>query len=97
VWERISEVAYKLQLPPGAKLHDTFHVGLLKKFHGETPSGPEVLPPIRHGCACLESAEVIKSRLAHDHQELLVSWTGQAIADVAWMEFEEFHRAYPTF
>jgi hypothetical protein len=40
---------------------------------------------------------VIKSRLARDRCELLVRWTGQVAADVAWMDFEEFHRAYPTF
>jgi hypothetical protein len=90
-------VAFKLQLPPGAKLHDTFHVGLLKKFHGETPSGPGVLPPIRHGRTCLETAEVIKSRLARSRRELLIRWIGQAAADVAWMEFDEFCHTYPAF
>jgi hypothetical protein len=56
VRERVGDVAYKLLLPPRAKLHDTFHVGLLKKFHGATPSGPGVLPPVHHGRACLEPA-----------------------------------------
>jgi hypothetical protein len=88
VWERICDVAYKLQLPPGAKFHDKFHVGLLKKFHGKTSSGPGVLPPIRHGHACLEPAEVIESRLAHVRHELLVRWTGQTAADAAWMHFD---------
>jgi hypothetical protein len=88
-------VAYKLQLPLVAKLHDTFHVGLLKKFHGETPSGPGVLPPIRHGRACLEPVEVIKSRLARGRHELLVKWTGPV--DASWMDFHEFHRTYPAF
>jgi hypothetical protein len=40
VRERIGEVAYKLQLPPDAKLHGTFHLGLLMKFHSETSSSP---------------------------------------------------------
>jgi hypothetical protein len=72
VREQVGEVAYKLQLPPGAKLHDTFHVGLLKKFHDETQSDPGVLPPIQHGRAFLEPAKIIKSRLARDRRELLV-------------------------
>jgi hypothetical protein len=62
ILERVGDVAYKLKLPTGAKLHDVFHVELLKRFCGEPPEETVALPPIRHGRACLEPAEIAKRR-----------------------------------
>jgi hypothetical protein len=85
--EHIGDVAYWPKLPPGAKLHDVFHVDLLKQFCGEPPSETVALPPMRHGCACVEPASVLKGWLAWGKQEILVTWKGQIAADVTWMCF----------
>lgn len=76
VLARVGNVAYRLELPEGAKLHDVFHVGLLKPYHGDPPTAPGVLPPVRHGQACPSPTEVLKSRLARDRHEVLVRWEG---------------------
>jgi hypothetical protein len=47
--EKINDVAFRLELPKGARLHDVFHVGLLKKIIGFPPNAPPVLPPIQNG------------------------------------------------
>jgi hypothetical protein len=49
VTEVINDVAVHLQLPPGARLHDVFHVGVLKKFIGDPPATLPTFPTTIHG------------------------------------------------
>jgi len=59
--DRVGDVAYRLQLPSGACLHDVFHVGLLKKYCSEEPPESGALPPLQHDRVCLQPEDVIKS------------------------------------
>jgi hypothetical protein len=97
ILERVDNVAYKLELPAGTKLHDVFHVGMLKPFQGERPSSSGALPPIHHGRACLELLAVTKGRVAHGKLKVLVQWRNMAVVDTSWVTLEEFHTLYLAF
>jgi hypothetical protein len=59
--------------------------------------GSGVLPPTRHGRACPQPVEVIKGRLVHGKQELLVRWKGQATSNATRVELEAFQKEFPSF
>jgi hypothetical protein len=95
--ERVGDVTYKLNLLASARLHDVFHVGLLKPHKGAAPLAPGALPPTLHGRACPQPAEVIKGRLARGIQELLVRWEGQNAANATWVDLPTFQAQFPSF
>ncbi|BAF14549.1 Os04g0389000, partial [Oryza sativa Japonica Group] len=97
VAERIGSVAYRLQLPPGARLHDVFHVRLLKPFCGTPPDSVPPLPPIQHGQVCLQPAAVTQSRLARGVRQVLVQWKDKPSAEASWMPLDEFRTLHPDF
>lgn len=97
VAERIGSVAYRLLLPPGAWLHNVFHVGLLKPFRGVPPASVPPLPPTQHGEVCLQPALVLQSRLARGVREVLVQWKDKPAADASWMALDDFRSWYPDF
>ena len=74
VTEKVGKVAYRLALLVGARLHNVFHVGLLKPFHGTPPDAPPPFPPVQNGRVCPCPTQVLKGRLARGRYEVLVQW-----------------------
>jgi hypothetical protein len=93
----INEVAYRLELPPRARLHDVFHVGLLKRFVGSPPAAPPALPSIHHGATQPVPEQVTRSRLARGVRQVLVHWQGEPAASATWEDIDSFIERYPTF
>jgi hypothetical protein len=95
VLERIGEVTYHLNLPAKAKIHDIFHVGLLKKFDGTPPEDVVPLPAIQHGRVIPSPNKITRARLNRESWEILVVWKGRAASDATWEKLKEFKKAYP--
>jgi hypothetical protein len=87
----------RLQLPPGAHLHDVFHVGVLKKFVGNPPAMPPLLPPLLHGAVVPASAWVTRPQLARGVHQVLVEWQGEPPASATWEDLDDLRAWFPSF
>jgi hypothetical protein len=76
VTARIGQVSYPLKLLDRARIHDVFHVSLLKKFEGTAPSDVPQLPQILHGKVVPSPERVMRARLKRGVWELMVKWQG---------------------
>lgn len=94
---KIGEVAYRLQLPPRAHIHDVFHVSLLKPFHGEPLTTPPALPDLQQGRVLPTPHHVVRARLSRCVRQILVQWEGLPDSDATWEPVAEFRRQYPFF
>lgn len=98
VLEKIGEVAYRLQLPAGARIHDVFHVGVLKPFRGDVPPpSPPALPPLRHGRLLLEPQRALRARRARDVWQVLVQWTNLLESEATWEPLDDLRARFPGF
>lgn len=95
VVELINDIAVRLALLPCARLHDVFHIGLLKKLCGLPLDAPPPLPTIHHGASVLEPKRIVRSRLARGVHQILVEWKGETVASATWEDVESFSAKVP--
>jgi hypothetical protein len=95
VLDRIGTVAYCLRLPAKARIHNVFHISLLKKFEVMPPDATVPLPPIQHGCVIPAPDKCLKARLNRGVWEVLVAWQAHPSAEAIWEKVDEFKAAYP--
>ncbi|MCO5555027.1 hypothetical protein L7F22_008566 [Adiantum nelumboides] len=92
VCDKISDVAYRLKLLEGWKIHNAFHVSLLRPFVGDVPGDmvPEEQPEVEE----LDEILVQEQILAHKDRKVrgkvarryLVKFKNYSPMDAKWME-----------
>ncbi|KAF7821826.1 Ty3/gypsy retrotransposon protein [Senna tora] len=98
--ERIGEVAYRLQLPSHAKIHDVFHVSQLKRcvgsiadLHIPLPLLTTQLGPVISPLSILHRREV---QVGNQWEtQLLVAWDDDS--SPTWECMIDFQQSYPNF
>ncbi|XP_052879082.1 transposon Tf2-1 polyprotein isoform X1 [Gossypium arboreum] len=86
---RVGPVAYKLSLPPTARIHSTFHVSQLKKPVGS--DGALLKTPIR----ILDRRMVKQGN--HAAVEVLVEWGDTFLEDATWENLHDLQQRFPAF
>ena len=97
VSELINDVVVCLTLPPRARLHDVFHVDLLKKFVGTPLVAPPSFPDVHHGAAVHEPECAVRARLARGVHQVLIEWKGEPASAATWEDLDSFSERYPSF
>ena len=97
VLAKIDTVAYRLELPPRARIHNVFHVGVLKKYHGPPPEVPPMLPALFQGRVHPTPVQALRARIARGVQRVLIHWEGQPASAASWEDVTTFRERYPSF
>eukprot|EP00261_Vitis_vinifera_P023282 XP_010655166.1 PREDICTED: uncharacterized protein LOC104880390 [Vitis vinifera] len=89
ILEKIRAVAYRLQLPPTARIHPVFHVSLLKPYNGNPVVTPLDLPPLAdNGVITLEPQQILDTRWIKRGdtfmEESLVHWKHLPHEEATW-------------
>ncbi|CAM8925392.1 unnamed protein product [Rhodiola kirilowii] len=99
--DRIGPVAYKLELPPEAAIHNVFHVSQLKLCHNH-PANATALPQYMLDLGNSKEPEAILDRKMVKRQngavtKILVQWKGYPVEQATWEFYQDFIKKYPNF
>jgi hypothetical protein len=97
VLERVGPLAYKLQLPPKAKIHNVFHVAFLKQFVGTPMQQTPALPHIVRGHVVPQLEQLTMACRTSNSWDVLVKWQGQPTGKATWESLHQFKEDYLEF
>ncbi|KAL8158749.1 hypothetical protein V2J09_000286 [Rumex salicifolius] len=101
VTDRVGSVAYKLQLPATAAIHNVFHVSQLKLCPNPSSSASD-LPQFLLDVGTAKEPEAILERKMVNRQneaatKVLVHWKGETPDMATWEFYADFIAKYPAF
>ena len=73
--EKINDLAYELELPASMKIHNVFHVSLLRKYQGN-PSNVRLRPVIVDGQEEYEMESILDERIVQGGKDTWSSGRG---------------------
>lgn len=98
----VGQVAYQLQLPQGAKIHNVVHVSQLKAFHGQLPQELH-LPDWLHSeeTRAQNPEAIIHRRMIRRNNVAIVQylgkWCNSLEEDATWIDARDFNATFPNF
>ncbi|XP_042032774.1 uncharacterized protein LOC121779504 [Salvia splendens] len=102
ITERIGPVAYRLQLPQGARIHDVFHVSLLKPFIEGAPSVAiaDLPADFVEGRVVVKPLRILDRRIALQGgspvDQILVEWPGSGVEGATWEPLAQLSNRFPA-
>ena len=99
---RVGSVAYKLELPVHAKIHQVFHVSLLKEHLGAIPTKLGAMPDMDdQGLLAAELVAILARKLDKKGNQamvyLLIQWSNKPKEEASWKLYSYIEAKYSTF
>ena len=84
--KKISEVSYKLGLPPSIKIHPVIHVSSLEPYYEDEFGRKQPPPPpiTVNNEEEYEVEEILDKRTHYRKTQYLVKWKGYPLSDASW-------------
>ena len=100
VVDTVGKVAYKLELPVDAQIHNVFHVSQLRKAFGHIGQVIPLPDTLTHGIE-FEPLAILERRMvkrgSQAAAQLLIHWRNLSSAKATWEFALEIRRQFPTF
>ena len=95
---KVGPVAYKLQLPSSASIHDVFHVSQLKQAISKTDQVSSLIPDLDAPCQFPEKvlAKKMVTKGVRSIQQVLVKWSGWPASLATWEDMEALRQRFPA-